>query len=149
MSVGLILIITIVAAYLAAHILFDWLGRRFLPGRGAALGDRRRVRGGWSHRAHPVCIHGEYREQHQLAVERQHAWLGLVSQAGVAIGLATIVAQAYPQLGAQLRGMLLALIAVNETVGPILFRRALAQSGEIEAADSSTAPASSPAVSSV
>lgn len=63
--------------------------------------------------------------------EQRYAWLGLVSQAGVAIGLATIVAQAYPQLGAQLQGMLLALIAVNETVGPILFRRGLAASGEI------------------
>jgi Kef-type K+ transport system membrane component KefB len=63
--------------------------------------------------------------------ERRYTWLGLVSQAGVAIGLATIVAQAYPQLGAQLRGMLLALIAVNETVGPVLFRRALANAGEI------------------
>ena len=63
--------------------------------------------------------------------ERRYTWLGLVSQAGVAIGLATIVAQAYPQLGAQLRGMLLALIAVNETVGPVLFRRALSNAGEI------------------
>jgi Kef-type K+ transport system membrane component KefB len=67
--------------------------------------------------------------------ERQYAWLGLVSQAGVAIGLATIVAGAYPQLGAQLQGMLLALIAINETVGPILFRRALSASGEIRAPD--------------
>jgi Kef-type K+ transport system membrane component KefB len=64
--------------------------------------------------------------------ERQYAWMGLVSQAGVAIGLAAIVTQAFPQLGAQLSAMLLALIAVNETAGPILFRRALADSGEIE-----------------
>jgi Kef-type K+ transport system membrane component KefB len=63
--------------------------------------------------------------------ERRYTWLGLVSQAGVAIGLATIVGQAYPQLGEQLRGMLLALIAVNETIGPVLFRRALSNAGEI------------------
>jgi hypothetical protein len=30
LSPGLVLIIVIVAAYLAAHVLFDWLGRRFL-----------------------------------------------------------------------------------------------------------------------
>lgn len=66
--------------------------------------------------------------------ERRYAWMGLISQAGVAIGLATIVAQAYPERGAQLGGMLLALIAINETVGPILFRRALAASGEMGAA---------------
>ena len=72
--------------------------------------------------------------------ERRYTWLGLVSQAGVAIGLATIVAQAYPQLGAQLRGMLLALIAVNETIGPVMFRRALAASNEIRARRESRMP---------
>jgi hypothetical protein len=56
--------------------------------------------------------------------------MGLVSQAGVAIGLAAIVADAYPVRGAALRGLLLALIAVNETAGPILFRRALQSAGE-------------------
>jgi hypothetical protein len=35
MSVGLILIVIVVAAYLAAHVLFDWLGRRFLIVSGA------------------------------------------------------------------------------------------------------------------
>lgn len=60
----------------------------------------------------------------------EHVWKGLVSQAGVAIGLTAILAEAYPERGAYLAGLLLALIAVNETVGPILFRRALAESGE-------------------
>lgn len=63
--------------------------------------------------------------------ETRYVWMGLVSQAGVAIGLAAILAEAYPGRGQYLAGMLLALIAVNETVGPILFRRALNQSGEI------------------
>lgn len=35
MSAGLILIVVVVAAYLAAHVLFDWLGRRFLIVSGA------------------------------------------------------------------------------------------------------------------
>ena len=35
MSVGLTIIIIVVAAYLAAHVLFDWLGRRFLIVSGA------------------------------------------------------------------------------------------------------------------
>ena len=69
--------------------------------------------------------------------ERQYVWMGLVSQAGVAIGLAAIVADAYGELGGYLRGLMLALIAVNETVGPILFRRALNRSGEVEAAPAS------------
>lgn len=63
--------------------------------------------------------------------ERRLTWMGLISQAGVAIGLAAIVAEAYPERGAQLSALLLALIAVNETVGPILFRRALGSAGEV------------------
>lgn len=62
--------------------------------------------------------------------ERRYVWMGLVSQAGVAIGLAAIVADAYGELGGYLQALLLGLIAVNETVGPILFRRALDASGE-------------------
>lgn len=63
--------------------------------------------------------------------ERRYVWLGLVSQAGVAIGLATIVAQAYPERGAQIRTLFLAVMAVNQILGPILFRFALDRSGEI------------------
>ena len=74
-------------------------------------------------------------------VERSYTWMGLVSQAGVAIGLAAIVAQAYGDLGVYLQGMLLALIAVNETVGPILFRRALHRSGEVGGGDTAESPA--------
>ena len=62
--------------------------------------------------------------------ERRLVWMGLVSQAGFAIGLAAIVGEAYGAIGEQLRNLLLALVAVNETIGPILFRRALARSGE-------------------
>ena len=58
-------------------------------------------------------------------------WMGLISQVGVAIGLATVVSEAFPVFGAELRTLLLALIAVNQTAGPILFRRALVASGEV------------------
>lgn len=64
---------------------------------------------------------------------RKYAWMGLISQAGVAIGLSTIVAEAYPEQGVAVATLLLALIAINETVGPILFRRALVSSGETSA----------------
>jgi Kef-type K+ transport system membrane component KefB len=64
-------------------------------------------------------------------LERRHVWMGLVSQAGVAIGLAAVVAEAYPEKGVPMASLILALIAVNETIGPILFRRALAAAGEV------------------
>lgn len=62
---------------------------------------------------------------------RRHLWTGLIPQAGVAIGLAATVADTYPERGGQIRTIFLALVAVNQAFGPILFRRALARSGEI------------------
>jgi Kef-type K+ transport system membrane component KefB len=65
-------------------------------------------------------------------VERRYVWMGLVSQAGVAIGLVTLVSSLYPEAGASMRTLLLSLIAVNQIAGPVLFRRALVRSGEID-----------------
>lgn len=67
------------------------------------------------------------------ALESRYVWMGLVSQAGVAIGLATIVAEVYPVRGGEMRTLFLAVLAVNQTIGPILFRLALARSGELAA----------------
>ena len=66
-------------------------------------------------------------------VERQWTWMGLVSQAGVAIGLATVAAEAYPERGDDIRSLFLAMLAVNQTLGPILFRFALSRAGELSA----------------
>jgi Kef-type K+ transport system membrane component KefB len=63
--------------------------------------------------------------------ERRYVWLGLISQAGVAIGLASIIAEAYPERGVHMRTLLLSVITINEVAGQILFRVALARSGEI------------------
>jgi Kef-type K+ transport system membrane component KefB len=65
--------------------------------------------------------------------ESDPLWMGLISQAGVAIGLVTVAEQAYPAVGGDMRTILLSVIAVNETVGAVLFRRALARAGEINA----------------
>lgn len=64
---------------------------------------------------------------------RRHLWTGLIPQAGVAIGLAVTIADTYPVRGGEIRTIFLALVAVNQALGPILFRRALARSGEIPA----------------
>jgi Kef-type K+ transport system membrane component KefB len=61
----------------------------------------------------------------------KHVWTGLVSQAGVALGLATVVADRLPGLGAAMQVLIVGVIAFNESVGPILFRRGLDQAGEI------------------
>jgi Kef-type K+ transport system membrane component KefB len=61
----------------------------------------------------------------------RYGWTGLVSQAGVALGLATIVADRLPGVGLAMQAVTVGVIAFNETVGPILFRRGLDQAGEI------------------
>ena len=61
----------------------------------------------------------------------RHVWTGLVSQAGVALGLATVVADRLPGLGAAMQVLIVGVIALNESVGPVLFRRGLDQAGEI------------------
>ncbi|HET9684195.1 MAG TPA: cation:proton antiporter [Gemmatimonadaceae bacterium] len=73
-------------------------------------------------------------------------WMGLISQAGVAIGLATVIAEVYPTRGAPIRTLFLATLAVNQIVGPILFRMALARGGELgegEAEVNTSSPATS------
>ena len=64
-------------------------------------------------------------------VVARYAWTGLVSQAGVALGLATIVADRLPRLGLAMQTMIVGIIAFNESVGPVLFRSGLERAGEI------------------
>ncbi len=63
-------------------------------------------------------------------VERNSLWLGLVSQAGVAIGLVTVAGQVYPAAGGDMGNLMLAVIAVNTPLGAVLFRRSLVKAGE-------------------
>lgn len=84
--------------------------------RAAAIWVGTRIGAGWAGTPPPV---------------RRVVWMGLISQAGVAIGLASVVATAYGEAGRRLQVLLLSLIAVNETIGPVLFRRALQAGGEL------------------
>jgi Kef-type K+ transport system membrane component KefB len=65
-------------------------------------------------------------------VVARYAWMGLVSQAGVALGLASVVAARLGERGIAMQAVVVGIIAVNETIGPILFKRALVASGEAE-----------------
>ncbi|MGB7212469.1 MAG: cation:proton antiporter [Gemmatimonadales bacterium] len=64
-----------------------------------------------------------------------HAWTGLMSQAGVALGLAAVLGERLPGgLGAAMQAAIVGVIAVNQVIGPILFRRGLVRSGECQEA---------------
>ncbi len=58
-------------------------------------------------------------------------WMALVSQAGVTLGLTIIVATEFPEWGGRVQTLMVALIAIHELVGPILFRGALVRAGEV------------------
>lgn len=72
---------------------------------------------------------------HASPALHDHTWKGLVSQAGVSIGLASLLAQSLPGAGTALQSLILAIIAINQTIGPIFFRRAIDASGEMPQAD--------------
>lgn len=61
----------------------------------------------------------------------RYVWTGLVPQAGVALGLATIVADRLPVIGLVLQTLTVGIIAVNQAVGPVLLRRGLERAGEV------------------
>jgi trehalose 6-phosphate synthase len=61
-----------------------------------------------------------------------YAWTGLVSQAGITLGFASVVASEFPGWGGQVQLLLAASIGIHELVGPILFRQGLARAGEID-----------------
>lgn len=78
----------------------------------------------------------------------RHGWLGLISQAGVALGLAAVARRAFPEWGVSLEAVVVALIGVHEVAGPLCFRRALRLAGELSEGDHVTekAPAPGPAL---
>ncbi len=57
-------------------------------------------------------------------------WSGLVSQAGLALGLGSLVAREFPSIGGGFRALAIATVAINELVGPVLFKLALDRAGE-------------------
>lgn len=61
---------------------------------------------------------------------RRWAWAPLVSQAGFAIGISQIAAREFPSFGRGFGDLAIATVAMNEIVGPILFKVALDRAKE-------------------
>ena len=61
-------------------------------------------------------------------------WMGLISQAGVTLGLATIVASEFPTWGRSVQTLIVALTGIHVLVGPILLRAGLQRAGDISVA---------------
>lgn len=56
---------------------------------------------------------------------------GLVSQAGVTLGLAVIVGREFGAWGQGIETLVVGIVSMHELIGPVLFRNALARMGEI------------------
>ena len=79
--------------------------------------------------ARVLVTFGVGRVAHRLAKDepavRTWGWAPLVSQAGVAIGIALTVARSFPTFGKEFGSIALACVALNELVGPVVFKFAL------------------------
>ncbi len=62
------------------------------------------------------------------------AWAPLIAQAGLTQGLAGIVQREFPSFGSPFRALVMATLAINAVMGPILFKLALDRSRETHAA---------------
>lgn len=65
---------------------------------------------------------------------RTWGWAPLISQAGLTLGLSAMVARQYPVFGEGFRALVIVTVALNEIIGPILFKLALERTGEIKPA---------------
>jgi Kef-type K+ transport system membrane component KefB len=65
---------------------------------------------------------------------RHWGFSGLVSQAGLTLGLSLLVERTFPAFGAPFRALAIAAVAFNEVFGPILFKYALDRAGETSGA---------------
>jgi Kef-type K+ transport system membrane component KefB len=65
------------------------------------------------------------------------AWMGLVSQAGVTLGLTVLIVREFPAWGQPIQTLIVALTGLHVLVGPILFKAALERAGEIGRMDAS------------
>jgi Kef-type K+ transport system membrane component KefB len=56
---------------------------------------------------------------------KTYSWAGFISQAGVALGLAILVEETFPEWGGVFLSLVLAIIAINQIIGPILLQKLL------------------------
>lgn len=77
-----------------------------------------------------------------------NAGLALLPMAGMAIGLAQHTSEQFPKLGAEVASIVLAAVAVFETIGPPIVARALRWAGEVHGNDADRGLTQADAVSS-
>jgi Kef-type K+ transport system membrane component KefB len=77
-------------------------------------------------------------------VVRKWGWSSLVSQAGLALGLGTVVKNSFPTVGDGFGSLVIAAVAINEMIGPVLFKLALDRTGESDKGEAVARPSLPP-----
>jgi Kef-type K+ transport system membrane component KefB len=75
---------------------------------------------------------------------KRWGWASLVSQAGLALGLSVVISKAFPSFGEGFRSLAIAAVAINEMVGPVLFKFALDRAGETNRHEAEVRPSLAP-----
>lgn len=57
-------------------------------------------------------------------------WAGFLSQAGVALGMAIVIQNSFPGWGSEFMALVLAIIAINQIVGPVFLQKLLVKVNE-------------------
>ncbi len=52
-------------------------------------------------------------------------WAGFISQAGVALGMAIVIQDSFPDWGGEFMALVLAIIAINQIIGPVFLQKLL------------------------
>jgi len=74
-------------------------------------------------------------------VIKRWGWSGLVSQAGLTLGLTVVIARQFPEFGEGFRTLAIGVVGVNEMLGPVLFKLGLDRAGESKRGLEDAAPA--------
>jgi len=59
-------------------------------------------------------------------------WTALITQAGIALGLAREAAVQFPELGASFSTLIISVVVLNEVFGPLMLKASLKRAGEID-----------------
>jgi Kef-type K+ transport system membrane component KefB len=80
----------------------------------------------------------------ELPSVRRHGWSSFIGQAGVTLGFVALIANRIPSFGSSLATVIVAGIALNQLLGPVIFRLGLSAAHEIPRRDADGARRTAP-----
>ncbi len=66
---------------------------------------------------------------------KKYAWTGFITNAGLTLSMVILIEKDFPDFGSLLKAIVISVIAVNQIIGPILFKIGIEKSGEATISD--------------